>query len=164
MGPNNPEGSRCLNWWIGSLPWKWGNHLSSVASILCQKNVNASVGRIPLLPQVQWLFFWEVVGHAKKLLKTHEDIMFEKVIRSHPTCPEALIIAQDQTRNLPTHLDRMLKKIPHFLQKDTLCSFMFEESPRNWPHFWWYDSIVYFIQRYNTVLFRYLQSAYKRWS
>lgn len=86
-----------------------------------------------------------------------EHIMFEKVIRSHPTCPEALIIAQDQTGNLPTHLDTILKKIPHFLQNDTFCSFVFEESPRNWPHFWWYRVLiqfVYFIQRYNTILFR----------
>lgn len=49
---------------------------------LSKKSVNDSVGRIPLLPQVQWFF---------------------------STCPEALIIAQDQTRNLPTHLDRISK-------------------------------------------------------
>ena len=56
------------------------------------------------------IFFLRSCGtHAKKLLKTQEDIAFEKVSRSHPTCPEALIIAQDQTRNLPTHLDRILK-------------------------------------------------------
>ena len=132
---------------------------------LSKKNVNDFVGRILLLPQVQW-FFSEKLWDTRQ--KTSEDPRIHHVWKGDPfpSNTEALIIAQDQTRNLPTHLDRIWKgfRLPPKVRilSITFCGFRFEESPRKCPHFWWYDSIVYFIQRCNSVLFRYLQSTYKR--
>ncbi len=67
------------------------------------------------------IMFSEFVGYTNKRL--FRPVGCEKVILFHPTCPEALIIAQDQTRNLPTHLDRIFKKGFRFLPKEYFLRF-----------------------------------------